>query len=691
MSLSKARVVPTALLAKRDGRRAPDENREIGLNLLGDAGGFAHAVSRNQVSASLQLQTKAASPEHLYELGLTTAAMGFHTASIEALGDCTVKAPSHGAAWRKLAELLRLAGDDSRANAADIMAERAGVGAAKWKPGRDERTAGRLEKAELGLREILAGKTTEDAMVALRHRLLEEPLDAAAMRLLAQMEAVSGDEITCMRVQERALDICPDYVGVRQDYTEVLVHRLAFPSAAPHTARLVASEPDNAVYRERHAHVLMNIGEIDAALEIQNGLLREDPGEARYWLAYARAMHFVHRQDECVQAVRQCLALRPEMGEAYFLLSNLKGKHCNDADIAAIRTHLAGNTLRPNGRVQMLFALGQALEQRGEFAAGFAAYDEGVRLAIVNSRRREELGGDEPAVWADDQQIQLDGLDANDVSDVAGAVRRRKTVFSPENFRTRLVPAFRTANSDTPIFIVGLPRAGSTLTEQILASHSQVEGTRELPLMGDITRDLAMSRLLVTPDVYPECVLDLNRKQLAAIGEHFIERSRPYRKTGRTWFIDKRPWNWLEVGLIYLILPQAKIIDVRREPMAACFANFKQLITKFHHDLDGLGRYYNNYVSLMEHWESVLPGRVHFVQYEQLVENTEDEIRRMLDYCGLPFEEECLRFWETDRAVATPSAQQVRRPIYRDALQQWRNFEPWLGPLKEALARPADA
>jgi hypothetical protein len=263
-----------------------------------------------------------------------------------------------------------------------------------------------------------------------------------------------------------------------------------------------------------------------------------------------------------------------------------------------------------------------------------------------------------------------------------------KTVFNRENLETRLVQAPATANCDTPIFIVGLPRAGSTLTEQILASHSQVEGTRELPLIGDITRELALSRLLVVPNAYPDCLLDLTQDQLAALGARYIERARDFRKTGRPYFVDKRPWNWLEVGLIHLMLPQAKIIDIRREPMAACFGMFKQPIAGFCHDLEGLGRYYNRYVDLMEYWQAALPGRVHFVRYERLVEDTETEIRRMLDYCGLLFEENCLRFWETDRIVSTPSAGQVRRPIYRDALEQWRKFEPWLEPLKKGLAAP---
>jgi len=689
VSLPKARVVPTAVLAGA-GRRPPNAPSAVDDLLKSEA---QDAVPRalNQGSSALRLDVTGASADHLYELGLTTAAMGFHTAAIEALRDCTAIAPDHAAAWRKLAEMLRLAGEDSQAAAAEAAARHVGSAAAKWKNGVGERVSARLEKAERKLRESIEGKPVEDAMAVLRDHLVAEPLDGAAMRLLAQLEAITGDEITSMRLQERGLDVCPDYVGIRQDYTEVLVHRLAYAAAAPHTQWLVAHEPDNAKYRERHAHVLMNIGETAAALDFLNGLLRENPSEARYWLAYARVMHFLDRRDESLQAYRHCLDLESSLAEAYWGLADLKGNYLTKADIAAMRAQLEGGALRVDDRLRILFALGQALERAGDFAASFAAYDEGRRLALANSQRREAPDWNEPTTIGADHQSCSDDADMKDNADGTEAVRRRKAVFSHENFRRRFVQAPAAPAGDTPIFIVGLPRAGSTLTEQILASHSWVEGTRELPLISDIVRNLGHSRVLVTPNAYPECVLDLNQEQLAALGARVIDQSRAYRRTNRTWFIDKRPWNWLEVGLIHLMLPQAKIIDIRREPMAACFAVFKQLISKFHHDLDGLGRYYNNYVSLMEHWECVLPGRVHFVRYEHLVEDTENEIRRMLDYCGLPFEEGCLRFWETDRSVVTPSAQQVRRPIYRDALQQWRNFEPWLGPLKEALAQPAGA
>lgn len=271
-------------------------------------------------------------------------------------------------------------------------------------------------------------------------------------------------------------------------------------------------------------------------------------------------------------------------------------------------------------------------------------------------------------------------------------VRSVKMVFNRENL-SRLAPA-SAVSPDTPIFVVGMPRSGSTLVEQILASHSRVEGIGERPLIGDIKRYLGHSRMLAVQNAYPECLLEMTQDQLAAIGTRLIAASRNYRRTDRPYFVDKRVWNWQDIGLIHLILPQAKIIDIRREPMAACFAMYKQMLPRdscdFSYDFKKLGPYYNRYVRTMDQWQEVLPGRVHFVRYERLVEDTEGEIRLMLDYCGLPFEEGCLRFWELDRAIVTPSAEQVRQPIYRHAKEQWRNFEPWLGPLKEALAAPVE-
>jgi tetratricopeptide (TPR) repeat protein len=619
------------------------------------------------------------STRDLYELGLITWAMGFYDASMKALRECTGREPGHSAAWRKLAEILRLANKETEALAADAAAARAessralsdGAGPTV---NRGELTRGEVETAERKLFDMLRGIPPEKAKGVLRNRLAVNPRGAAAMRALARLELRDDDNFTAWRLLERALELCPDYIGAREDYAEsLLAHRFKAISAARETKRLLDHAPHIERYRKMHAYAMLLTRHLDEADELLTGLLRDHPLQANYWHGHAEVLNFLGRRDESEQAYRRCLELRPDMGEAYLGLADLKAKVVTQADLAAMQALLDGDTLEPGSRMQLLYAVGQTLERAGAFASSFAAYAEAARLSREKTQRDNPNGRE-----------RIHGT---------ARVRRAKAVFSRENIETRLSQASTAHAHTTPIFVVGMPRAGSTLVEQILATHSAVEGTSELPVIGNITRALGASRLLVSPDAYPECVLDLAPDKLAELGAQVLEDARSFRKTDRPYFVDKRPWNWLEIGLIHLLLPQAKIIDIRREPMAACFAMYKQMLPAdagFSNDLDELGRYYNNYVSLMNHWQRVLPGRIHFIQYERLVEDTENEIRGMLEYCELPFEEGCLRFWENERSVETPSAGQVRQPIFRDAVQQWRNFEPWLTPLRNALAQPAE-
>jgi tetratricopeptide (TPR) repeat protein len=622
--------------------------------------------------ASGGLLTDDARAADLYELGLTNVAMGFHVAAIDVLRDCTARQPGHAAAWRKLAQLLRLADQDAEAQAAEAAAKAASSRGLDSEADAAERSPGQPEKAERKLRDMLRGKT--EAMALLRDRLTANPREVAAMRLLAQRELQAGDTMTAWSLLERTLEICPNYIDARADYADSLLqHRSRLTLALEQTARLLARAPGSARYRRMHAYALTFTGQPAPAADVLAQLVRENPREARDWCSFGQALHALGRRDESEAAFRKCLALQPDMGEAYWGLTDLKGKYIKQTDIAAIRDLLDEDWLEPASRMHMLYAMAQALEQAGDFSASFAAYEQSARLSRAIAIEKHK--GYKPRT-------------------AVNRVRRQKAVFSRENLSGRLGQAPTMASGPTPIFIVGMPRAGSTLVEQILASHRLVEGTSELPLIADLTQDLAFSRILVTPDAYPECLLDLSGEQLAALGAQVIDRAADYLHHDRPYFVDKRPFNWLEAGLIHMILPQAKIIDIRREPMAACFAMFKQMLpieTSFSKDLGDLGHYYNHYVSMMDHWRTVLPGRIHFIQYERLVDDTETEIRRLLDYCGLPFEDGCLRFWENDRAVSTPSSEQVRRPIFRSALQQWRNFEPWLGPLRDALDQPAEA
>jgi tetratricopeptide (TPR) repeat protein len=601
-----------------------------------------------------------------YELGLTLAAMGSYAGATKVMRDVTARAPGHAAAWRKLAELLRLAAEDVAAQEAETKAAEAVTGGvSNAPPAVDGRPPAQLVEAERALQATVAQEPRPQAMQILRERLFHNPTDAVAMRLLAHQEWGDGDEATAFCLLDRVLDLAPDYAGARRDFAQLLAQRNCHARALIEIGRLMTDAPHDMMYRTMQADLLRNVGNLPAALSIIEALIGEHPDNPRFRCVYAQALHFAGRRDDSVASYRACLDLAPTMGEAYWGLAELKGNFLTRHDVASMRKHLDGFEIEPPSRLLMLYALGRALENEGDFAGSFAAYEAGACLFRDVSAR---TGGAYDAAKASDQ------------------VRRRKETFTAAHLAARAAGAQIAA---TPIFIVGMPRAGSTLVEQILASHSLVEATLELPVLPEIIRDLTRSRIMITPSAYPECVADLSPGALAALGARYIELACAYRTTSLPYFIDKRPWNWLDAGLIHLILPHARIIDVRRAPMAACFAMFKQILpdeAAFSYDLNNLAHYYKEYVAMMAHYDAVLPGRIHHVPYESLVDDTETEIRRLLAYCGLPFEESCLRFWQTDRTVATPSAEQVRRPIFRDALELWRHYEPWLGPLKAALA-----
>jgi hypothetical protein len=349
----------------------------------------------------------------------------------------------------------------------------------------------------------------------------------------------------------------------------------------------------------------------------------------------------------------------PELGEAYWSLANLKTFRFTAQDVSAMRAALNAAELDPHERLHFHFALGKALEDDGKFEESFQHYAEGNRL------RRLEL-----RYSADEHHNRL---------------ARSRELFSTQFLAER---SGHGCPAPDPIFIVGLPRSGSTLLEQILASHSQVEGTMELPDLMAIARRLSAGAEDTDGASYPRVLATLTEDQWLRLGEEYLERTRIYRKRGTPFFIDKMPNNFVHLGLMLVALPNAKIIDARRHPLACCLSGFKQHFAmgqQFTYSLEDVGRYYRDYVELMAHFDRAAPGRVHRVIYEQMVDDTEAQVRALLDYCGLPFEANCLRFYENSRAVRTASSQQVRQPIFRDGVDQWRNFEPWLLPLKEAL------
>jgi Sulfotransferase family len=323
-----------------------------------------------------------------------------------------------------------------------------------------------------------------------------------------------------------------------------------------------------------------------------------------------------------------------------------------------MRTAEASPDIAPVDRYHLCFALGKALEDRNEFAESWRYYERGNTLKRLESHYRPQI------------------METN--------TRRQIEVCTRDFFRKR---AGWGAPLPDPIFIVGLPRSGSTLIEQILASHAQVEGTQELADIQRIVLELQGRDHDLDDPRYPASLVDLTEDDFACLGELYIVDTQAYR-AGRRFFIDKMPNNFRHIGLIHLMLPNARIIDARREPMACCFSNLKQLFAngqEFAYSVEDIARYYRTYLELMRHWDEVLPGRVLRVHHEDVVADLEGSVRRMLDHCGLPFEPACVDFHKTRRSVRTPSSEQVRQPIFREGLDQWKNYEPWLDPLKDAL------
>ena len=383
------------------------------------------------------------------------------------------------------------------------------------------------------------------------------------------------------------------------------------------------------------------------------------------WLSFGHVLKTSGRQDESIRAYRRSLELVPSLAIAWWSLANLKTFRFSAADVEAMRSQLARADVSTDDRLHLEFALGKACEDAGEFEASFRHYDQANRL------RRSQIH--------------------YSAAETTSLVERSLALYTREFFDAR---AGAGCPARDPLFIVGMPRAGSTLVEQILSSHSLVEGTMELYDMISLARSLDVRGPREQPLQYPDTLAALTPAELQALGARYLERTRVQRKSSAPYFIDKMPNNFLHTGLILLALPNARIIDVRRHPLGCCFWVFKQHFARgqsFSYGLEDVGRYYRDYVELMAHFDRVLPGRVHRVHYESLVENTESEVRALLEYCGLPFEEQCLRFYENERAVRTASSEQVRQPIFRDGLEQWRHYEPWLEPLKTALGPVLDA
>ncbi|WP_118857822.1 tetratricopeptide repeat-containing sulfotransferase family protein [Sphingomonas mesophila] len=496
------------------------------------------------------------------------------------------------------------------------------------------------------------------AETLLRTRLKQRPTDVAAIRMMAELAARIGRLGDAENLLRRAVELAPAFSAARANLATVL-YKLNRPvEAIAELDRIAAEGAANPSHSSLKAAALGRIGGHNEALELYSELIGRFPDQPKLWMSYGHILKTVGRLDDGIAAYRRALEVQPTLGEVWWSLANLKTVAFSAGDVAAMERALDDTELTSADRFHLHFALGKALEDAGEAAGAFGHYAEGNRL------RGAEMDYD-PGVISDH-------------------VERSIALFTPDFFSAR---GGGCARGD-PIFIVGLPRAGSTLIEQILSSHPEVEGTTELPDIPTLARRLGGRKRASERSLYPEILAELDPDELRALGEEYLERAQVQRSTDRPLFIDKLPNNWAHVGFIRLILPSARIIDARRHPLACGFSNFKQHFARgqgFTYDLADLGRYYRDYVTLMRHFDAVIPGHVHRVIHEELVDDPEREIRAMLDYLGLPFDARCLTFHENRRAVRTPSAEQVRRPISRAGLDQWRAFAPWLGPLEAAL------
>jgi len=581
-------------------------------------------------------------PAH-YELGVTLGRVGRGEDAVEALRRAVQLKFDIGDAWRLLGDHLTAMGETAGADAAYANHIRAST--------RDPRL--------LGPARALCENRIAVAEALLKEHLKASPTDVAAIRMLAEVAARIGRYADAEDLLRRCLELAPSFTAARHNYAVVLHRRNKAAEALREIDRLLALEPHSPAFRSLKAAILARLGEFEQSIELYGAVLADYPGQAKLWMSYGHALKTAGRQPEGVAAYQRGIKLSPGLGEAYWSLANLKTFRFTAGEIDAMRAQLGRSDLSDEDRLHFHFALGKALEDAGDHAQSFRHYSEGNRL------RR---GG----VYYDAEET-------------TAHVRRSTALFSAEFFARR---AGSGCPAPDPIFIVGLPRSGSTLLEQILASHSAVEGTMELPDVIGIVRSLSGREKRSDISNYPDVLADLGRRELELLGKRYIEQTQVQRKTTAPFFIDKLPNNWAHVGLIHLMLPNAKIIDARRHPLSCCFSCYKQHFARgqsFTYSLEELGRYYRDYVELMAHFEAVLPGRIHRVIYEEMVDNTEAEVRRLLAYCALPFEPACLRFYETERAVRTASSEQVRRPIFRDAIEQWRPYEAWLGALREAL------
>lgn len=636
------------------------------------AGHFSEATT---VSAAL-LAVDPANQDALYMAAVSARYLGAFDEARHHLQALKQASPDYGRAYQEEGHLLKSMGDHQRALTAFQHATRCNPALlVSWKEQSELlRAQDRLPEAQQANAQLARLEALPRELIAVTNHLYEgrilkaedfaraflrkQPHHIEGMRLLADIGTRLGVHEDADFILETASELEPKNVQLRIDHIQVLRKRQKFAAALAQAKALLDRDPHSPVFLSLFAIGSLQAGDFEGAIDAFDRVLEQLPNDPVTLTSRGHALKTYGRSEEAIASYRAAYKAEPDHGDAYYSLANLKTYQFDDAEVAAMRSHAAREELSPSARIHFCFALGKAYEDRGDTENAFKYYDQGNTLKRVQMRYKTE--------------------------DMLKELEAHKTHCTPELF------AAQTGKGDPsldPIFIVGLPRAGSTLLEQILASHSQVDGTLELPNILATAHKLRGRKALTDRDRYPRILHELSGDKLRELGGKYIEDTRIHRKDA-PFFTDKMPNNFRHIGLIHLILPNAKIIDARREPMSCCWSGFKQLFAEgqeFTYGLEEIGRYYRAYVDLMDHWDTVLPGKVLRVQHEDVVCDLETQVRRLLDHCNLPFEPDCLAFHENERAVRTASSEQVRQPINTRGLDAWRVFEPHLDELKRAL------
>jgi tetratricopeptide (TPR) repeat protein len=628
-------------------------------------------------AARAELEEEPQKTESLYCKAVAERYLGQHDDALKTLNKLQSVSPGYARAWQEAGHNHRSLGDLSAArNAYQRAVELNRALLASWRELANIHKAqgdGRLYRIAHAESERLSNLPAELVTVTsliqenrlyraerlCRDFLKKTPHHVEAMRLLAMIGVRLFVYDDAEFLLESCVELKPGYWLARLDYVNVLHKRQKFEKALEQAMFLKKTYPDNYVFDLAYANQSVAVGNFDEALRVYDRVIAAHPEFPQTFLSRGHALKTVGRLEEGIESYRDAYRARPSFGDAYWSLANLKTYRFTDDEMAQIREQIERPDTATEDRFHLCFALGKALEDREEFKESFRFYEQGNALRKAGLRY-------------DPERLPL-------------AMRRQIDVCSQQFFRD--IEGSK-ADYDDPIFVVGLPRSGSTLLEQILASHSQIDGTMELPNIIATAHRLNGRRLETEEANYPKVLTQLSSEHFKKLAKKYIEDTAIHRQ-GAPRFVDKMPNNFMHVGLIHLMFPNAKVIDARRHPMACCFSGFKQLFAdgqEFTYSLEDIARYYTSYAALMQHWDDVLPGTVLRMHYENVVENPEQQVERLLEFVDVPFENACLDFYKTDRSVRTPSSEQVRQPIYKSALEQWRNFEPFLEPLSTLLA-----